>query len=103
MARRRAPMRQGGWGVLVLLLGVLIVGLVVGALLRQQFRTDAASPRGDAVERAGAAAPGSSPAPDAATAAELPPRTARERAKGLEAAVHQQAQEVEKKIDDAAK
>ena len=86
------PQRQRGWvGLVVLLLALAIVALLVHTALKQYgvFQDPAARP---------AAAPGASEADQAAV---VTPRSALERARGVESMVKEQAIEQEKRIDAA--
>ena len=99
------PARQRGWAaVITLLLAVLIVALLAGTLLRQQAAPAAPASRAapepggvrakdPAIGAAGGETEGAVPAPG----------TAVERARALENSVRQQAADLEKRIDDAAR
>jgi len=98
------PARQRGWaGVLTLLLAVLFVALAAGVLLRQYGAPAAAARRAEPDPRAaGATGPGS--AARAEVESPVPaPGNAVERARALEESVRQQASDLDKRIDDAAR
>ena len=85
--------RQRGWlGLVVILLALVIVGLAARSALKAYGLFD------DHDKPRHAAAPGAS---EAEQAAAITPRTALERAKGVETMVKQGAIEQEKRIDDA--
>ena len=85
--------RQRGWlGLAVILLALVIVGLAARSALKAYGLFD------DHDKPRHAAAPGAS---EAEQAAAITPRTALERAKGVETTVKQGAIEQEKRIDDA--
>ena len=85
--------RQRGWlGLVVILLALVIVGLAARSALKAYGLSD------DHDKPHHAAAPG---ATEADQAAQITPRTALERAKGVETMVKQGAIEQEKRIDDA--
>ena len=85
--------RQRGWlGLVVILLALVIVGLAARSALKAYGLFD------DHDKPRHAAAPGAS---EAEQAAAITPRTALERAKGVETTVKQGAIEQEKRIDDA--
>ena len=95
---------QRGWvGLVVLLLALAIVAVLAQTLLKQYGAlggadsTKSARP-GDTSRAAGQLAP--APIDTTTTPA---PASALERARGLESAVQQQAQELGKRIDDASK
>jgi hypothetical protein len=102
----RSPGRQRGWvGIVVLLLALVIVAVLAQTLLKQygllggfDQRSQSARP-GEAARGPGMIAP----APIDPTTAAPVPANALERARGLESAVQQQAQDRAKEIDDAAK
>jgi len=85
--------RQRGWvGLVLILLALVIVGLSARTALKAYGLFD------DRDKPRHAAAPGAS---EAEQAAQITPRTALERAKGVETMVKQGAIEQEKRIDDA--
>ena len=94
--------RQGGWaGLIVLLVALVIVAVLAQTALRRYgLLAGAASPAKTAT------APGPRDAnqaePDPATVAPTP-RNALERARGVQAEVRRQADEVNKQIEDTAK
>ena len=93
---RGTRIRQGGWiGLIGLLLALAIVALLVKTLLQQSGLTGLAGPASKATP-VGAAS-------HEVTATQPTPRDAMERARGLEAAVQQQAMDKAKRIDDAMK
>jgi len=95
--------RQRGWGLVVLLLAVVIVALLAGTMLRQYGLAGGSSARVEPGARGeGARDPGLGMAPLDPGAAVPAPRTAIERARGLEDSVRQQAGDLNKRVDDAA-
>jgi hypothetical protein len=98
------PARQRGWaGVLTLLLAVLIVAIAAGALLRQ-YGAPAATAARAAPDSRDADAPGRGSAARAEVESVVPaPGIAVDRARALEDSVRQQAADLDKRIDDAAK
>jgi hypothetical protein len=91
-----APARQRGWaGLVVLLLAVLIVALLAGTMLKH-YGAPAAPPAratGPATGAGRVETEGAVPAPGNAVV----------RARGLEETVRQQAADLERRIDDAAR
>jgi hypothetical protein len=88
--------RQRGWaGLIVLLVGLVIVGMLLKTVLQQYGLTGTTGP-------ASKATPVDSVSHDVTTT-EVTPRNALEQARGLEAAVQQQAVDNAKRIDDALK
>jgi TRAP-type C4-dicarboxylate transport system permease small subunit len=93
---RRLPARQRGWiGLIVMLLAVVIVGILAKNALQQYGLTGSAAPatKGMPIDAA---------APDATTVVPTP-RSALERARGVESSVQQQAEDLSKRIDAATK
>lgn len=99
MPTRCGALAQRGWAVLLaLLLALAIVAVLAGGVLRQYGLGDpqprAGKPGGpDAAEQLGGVTP-AVPAPSAA------PRDAITRARGVEGMVHQQAIDLDKRIDE---
>jgi hypothetical protein len=97
---RRDPIassdRQRGWvGLIVLLLGVVIVAILMKTVLQEYGLTGNAGP-------ASKATPIDHVSPDV-TLTTPAPTNALERARGVEASVQQQAGDIAKRIDAAAK
>jgi hypothetical protein len=97
--------RQHGWiGLVGLLLALVIVALLAQKVLKsygllQDTEPGAKSAAGRGLRGAG----GASAVPMDATEVTPTPAAAIERARGLESSVQQQAQDINKRIDDAAK
>jgi hypothetical protein len=88
--------RQRGWvGLVVLIVAVVIVGMLLKTVLKEYGLTGTTGP-------ASKATPIDSVSHDVTTT-EVTPRSALERARGLESAVQQQAADQAKRIDDALK
>ena len=93
------PRRQRGWvGLVVLLLALVIVAVLAQTALKHYGLLAAADTPAEN-KRARLQAPDASGQVDAATAT---PRNALERARGLENAVRQQADDLGRQIDDTA-
>jgi hypothetical protein len=101
----RALHRQRGWlGLIGLLLALVIVAVLAQKVLKTYGLLSGAEPRATSASERGPRGPGGiSPAPMDATGVTPTPTAAMERARGLESAVQQQAQDLNKRIDDAAK
>ncbi len=101
----RYSSRQRGWiGLIGLLLALVIVALLAQKLLKTYGLIQDTEPGAKSTAGRGVRGPGeASPAPMDATEATPAPAAAIERARGLESAVQQQAQDMNKRIDDAAK
>ncbi len=102
----RSPERQHGWvGIIALLLALVIVAVLAQTILKQYGLLAGFDQRSQSA-KAGEAARGAgmiAPAPIDATTATPVPANVLERARGLESTVQQQAQDIGKQIDDAAK
>ena len=99
-ARSRSSSQRGWVGLIVLLLALLIVAMLAQTALKRYGLVDAGR---EAPARA-ARAPGlAAPQEEDATTATPPPKKAIERARGVEADVRKQADDLEKRIDDSAK
>jgi hypothetical protein len=96
--------RQRGWlGLIGLLLALVIVAVLAQKVLKTYGLLPADPGAKSAAER-GARGPGDiSPAPLDATGVTPTPTAAMERARGLESAVQQQAQDLNKRMDETAK
>ena len=100
--------RQRGWlGLIGLLLALVIVAVLAQKVLKTYGLLSGAEPGTRSAAERGRSGPGGpggvSPAPLDATGVTPTPTAAMERARGLESAVQQQAQDLNKRIDDAAK
>ena len=92
---RAAPARQRGWvGLVVLLIALVIVGMLAKTALQQYGLTGKAT-------SASQATPVGQASQDLSTAPT--PGDAMQRARGVEQSVQQQAQELNKRIDDASR
>ena len=97
-SERSPPRRQRGWvGLVVLLIALVIVGMLMKTVLQQYGLTGKAGPASKATQLDAV-----SPDPSHVGAAP-PPGNAIERARGLEANVQQQANDLSKRIDAATK
>jgi len=98
------PYRQRGWlGLIGLLLALVIVAVVVQKVLKTYGLLSGAEPGAKSVSERGPRGPGEvSPAPLDASGV-TPAPAAMERARGLESAVQQQAQDLNKRMDETAK
>jgi hypothetical protein len=96
---------QRGWiGLLGLLLALVIVALLAQKMLKTYGLLPSAEPGTKATVEVGPRVPGdASPAPPDPTVVTPTPTTALERARGLENAVQQQANEINKRMDETAK
>ncbi len=94
------PRRQRGWlGLIGLLLALVIVAVLAQKVLKTYGLLSE-----PATKSAGERGPGEiSPAPMDASVVTPAPRAAIERARGLENAVQQQANEINKRMDETAK
>jgi hypothetical protein len=94
--------RQRGWlGLIGLLLALVIVAILAQKVLKTYGLLSGAEPE---TKTAGPRGPGgASPAPMDATDVTPTPRAAIERARGLESAVQQQANDINKRMDETAK
>jgi hypothetical protein len=101
----RDSSRQRGWiGLIGLLLALVIVALLAQKLLKTSGLIQDTEPGAKSTASRGVRGPGeASPAPIDATEATPAPSAAIERARAVESAVQQQAQDMNKRIDDAAK
>ena len=98
------PYRQRGWlGLIGLLLALVIVAVLVQKVLKTYGLLSGAEPGAKSVSERGPRGPGEvSPAPLDASGV-TPAPAAMERARGLESAVQQQAQDLNKRMDETAK
>ena len=96
---------QRGWiGLLGLLLALVIVALLAQKVLKTYGLLPSAEPGTKAAVEAGPRVPGAaSPAAPDPTVVMPTPTTALERARGLENAVQQQANEINKRMDETVK
>lgn len=101
----RDSRRQRGWiGLVGLLLALVIVALLAQKVLKTYRLLQDTDPGAKSAAGRGVRGPGAaSPAPMDAAESTPTPAAAIERARGLESAVQQQAQDMNKRIDDAAK
>ncbi len=97
--------RQRGWlGLIGLLLALVIVAVLAQKVLKTYGLLSGAEPGTKSAAERGPRGPGgASPAPLDASGVTPTPSAAMERARGLERAVQQQAQDLNKRMDDAAK
>ena len=101
----RALHCQRGWiGLIGLLLALVIVALLAQRVLKTYGLLPGAESGTKAAAERGPRGPGGiSPAPLDPTLVTPTPTAAIERARGLERSVQQQAQDIDKRIDDEAK
>jgi hypothetical protein len=101
----RALHSQRGWiGLIGLLLALVIVALLAQKVLKAYgLLPGAEAGATPAAERGPRGPGGTTPAPLDPTVAAPTPTAAIERARGLESSVQQQAQDINKRIDDEAK
>lgn len=93
------PSRQAGYaGLIILLLALVVVALLTKTMLGQMGLLGTRPESSVAVKRPARTAP----VEDAASAASVTPGSALERARGLEAAVQEQARQNAEAIDKAA-
>jgi hypothetical protein len=90
-----APARQRGWAGLVVLLAVLIVALLAGTMLKQYGAPGAPPAR--------ATGPSTGAGRLETEAAVPAPANAVVRARALEESIRQQAADMDRRIDDAAR
>jgi hypothetical protein len=100
-----ASHRQRGWiGLVGLLLALAIVAVLAQKVLKTYGLVAGAEPRAHSSDERGPRGPGgASSAPLDPTSLPATPTTAIERARGLEKAVQQQADDLNKRIDDSSK
>ena len=96
--------RQRGWlGLIGLLLALVIVAVLAQKVLKIYGLLPGAEPGARSAER-GLRGPGVAiPAPYDGTGVTPTPAAAMERARGLESAIQQQAQDLNKRIDEGTK
>ncbi len=97
--------RQRGWlGLIGLLLALVIVAVLAQKVLKTYGLLPGAEPATKSAAERGPRGPGEvTPAPMDTTGVTPAPRAAIERARGLENAVQQQANEINKRMDETAK
>ena len=97
--------RQRGWlGLIGLLLALVIVAVLAQKVLKTYGLLSSAEPGARSASERGPRGPGEvSPAPLDASGVTPTPAAAMERARGLESAVQQQAQDLNKRMDETAK
>ncbi|MEO5765590.1 MAG: hypothetical protein ABIR52_09805 [Casimicrobiaceae bacterium] len=93
---RSTPARQRGWaGLILLVIALVIVGMLAKTVLQSYGLTGTATP-------ASRTTPVGQASHEVTTVVPAP-RDAMERARGLEQSVQQQAQDLNKRIDEASK
>ena len=99
------PHRQRGWlGLIGLLLALVIVAVLAQRMLKTYGLLPGAEPGAKSASERGLRGPGVAiPAPYDGTGVTPTPAAAMERARGLESAVQQQAQDLNKRIDEGTK
>jgi hypothetical protein len=101
----RSLHRQRGWlGLIGLLLALVIVAVLAQKVLKTYGLLPGAGPGAGSASERGLRGPGVAiPAPYDGTGVTPTPAAAMERARGLESAVQQQAQDMNKRIDEGTK
>src|SRR3984893_3640415 len=98
------PHQQRGWlGLIGLLFALVIVAVLAQKVLKTYGLLPGAKPGAKSASERGPRGPGEvSPAPWDASGVTRAPAAAMERARGLESAVQQQAQDLNKRMDETA-